>query len=255
MHQRRYREPRRALVARTLSWISAADSWSAPTIDDTYESLCRHSTPLGLPVVPPVQYMMRSSGDPRSCAPDRPAPPHLPSVTAPGRSGASLPSSTAMSRVGSRGRQHVGELRTERAVVDDGARFDVVEQVGDLARRVVMVDVHRDGAGLEAADDHLRVVVVVHDQRDAVLAALPVVQPVALVVGAESLVGQEVRQPTGAAPPCRRRWSCGHRTPSSVRSGMTSAMASTTSPMVHSPMARRYAGGRSHRAGQGRCPA
>ena len=83
-------------------------------------------------------------------------------------------------------------------MIDDGARLDIVQQLGDLARRVVMVDVHRDGAGLEAPDDQLRVLVVVHDQRDAVLPALPALQFVAFGVGAESPVGQEVREPTRA---------------------------------------------------------
>ena len=83
-------------------------------------------------------------------------------------------------------------------MIDHGARLDVVQQLGDLARGVVMVDVHRDGAGLEAPDDQLRVLVVVHDQRDAVLAALPALQFVAFGVGAESPVGQEVREPARA---------------------------------------------------------
>ncbi len=47
----------------TLAWISAAASWSAPFMLTTYVSACRHITPLGLPVVPPVQIISRSSGD------------------------------------------------------------------------------------------------------------------------------------------------------------------------------------------------
>ncbi len=62
----------------------------------------------------------------------------------------------------------------------------------------MVVDVHRDRARLQAADHHLGVAIVVHDQRDAVLAALPVVEPVAILVRAEPLVREEVRQPAGA---------------------------------------------------------
>ncbi len=95
-------------------------------------------------------------------------------------------------------RQHVGELGTERAVIDDGPRLDVVEQLGDLAWRVVVVDVHGNGARLQTANDQLGILVVVHDQRHPILTALPVLQLAAFPVRAEPVVGQEVREPSRA---------------------------------------------------------
>ena len=77
-------------------------------------------------------------------------------------------------QVGTVRREHIGELRAERLVIDDCAWPYVVEQFLDFARRVVVVDVHRDGAGLEATDDHVGVEVVVHDERNAVLSAFPI---------------------------------------------------------------------------------
>ena len=81
---------------------------------------------------------------------------------------------------------------------DDSARPYVVEQFLDFAWRVVVVDVHRNGAGFEATDDHVGVEVVVHDQRNAILPAFPVLQACPFPVSAEALGRKEVCQPAGA---------------------------------------------------------
>ena len=97
--------------------------------------------------------------------------------------------------IGTGGRQHVGELRPQRPVVDDGPRSQVLQQFGDLARRVVVVDVGRDGSGLQTPDHHVGIEIVVHDERNAILAAFPVLELIALTVSAETVAGQEVGQP------------------------------------------------------------
>src|SRR5690349_6543390 len=61
----------------------------------------------------------------------------------------------------------------------------------------MVVDIHRNRARLQAAQNHLRVPVVEHDQRDAVLAAFPVFQFPAFSMNAEAVVRQEVRQSAG----------------------------------------------------------
>ena len=83
-------------------------------------------------------------------------------------------------------------------MIDDGTRLDVVEQFANFARRVVVVDVHRNGAGLQATDDHVGVQVVVHDQRDAILPAFPVLQGRAFVMRTEAVGCEIVCQPPGA---------------------------------------------------------
>ena len=98
-------------------------------------------------------------------------------------------------------RQHLGAPRTDRAVVDDAARPDVGEQLGDLPRRVAVVHVDRHGSRLEAPDHRVRVQVVVHDERDPVLTTLPAVQCVPLSVRTEAVGVQKVCQLGGS--PCR----------------------------------------------------
>jgi hypothetical protein len=136
--------------------------------------------------------------------------------------------------------QHVGELRAERPVVDHRPRFDVVEQFGDFAERVVVVDVDRHRPGLQAPDHHVGVQIVVHDQRDAILAALAAFEPIAFAVRAESAAGQEVRESAGSLRRLGERAvtvsTDGHQTVIR-RSGTASAMASRTAPIVHSLMA------------------
>ena len=79
-------------------------------------------------------------------------------------------------------------------MVDDRTGFDVLEKLADFAGRVVMIDVYRDSPRLQAADHHLGIAIVVHDQRDAILPTLPVVQPAALLMYAEAVVRQKIRQ-------------------------------------------------------------
>src|ERR1700727_3110122 len=112
----------------------------------------RQSTPLGRPVVPPVQIMSRSSGDAVTFWSVFPCESASSKDTASDSSGAALSSSTDSSR----------------SALSGG------NTSGDFEPCVVVVDIHRNGAGLEALDDHAGVGVVVHDERNAVLSAFPI---------------------------------------------------------------------------------
>ena len=198
MHQRRHREPRRALVAPHLvvdlgrrlvvgthhrRHVGVALPPQHALRPARRAARAVHDEVVGRPGDPDVRIALRHS---------------IVQVDGPRDVGAVAAVVDRDQQVGAQRSQHVGEFRAEGAVVDDGSRLDVIEQIGDLARRVVVVDVHWHRAGLQAADHHLGIAIVVHDQRDPVLAALPVVQAVALAVRAEPLVRQEVRQPAGA---------------------------------------------------------
>ena len=67
--------------------------------------------------------IIRSSGDAAMSRSVSPCARASSKLMAPGSCGAELPSSTEISRSARGGRQHVGELRAERPVVDDRARL------------------------------------------------------------------------------------------------------------------------------------
>src|SRR5882757_4129716 len=95
-------------------------------------------------------------------------------------------------------------------MVDDASGLDVVKQLAYFTRGVVVVDVHRYGARLQASGHHVGVQIVVHEQRDTVLAALPALELIPLAVGSKSPTGEEIRQPPR---PLRRLTECAAAVP------------------------------------------
>ncbi len=105
-------------------------------------------------------------------------------------------------QVGDRRCDGLGDNRSEAAVIADGAGSHVVQEVGDFGGGVVVVDVHRNRAGLGGGDERLGIAVVAHQQRHPVLTTLPARSVLVACVGAQSPTGQEVGQPRAGL--CRR---------------------------------------------------
>ena len=133
--------------------------------------------------------------------------------TAPGIDAASLPSSssTSTSRSPRALRAHP-EQRREPALVHHAARAEHAEQLGDLGRGVLVVDVARHDARPPAPEDRLDVLgPVVHQHRDAVLTALPVLEVGALAVQPQPCACRCAASGVGAGRHRHRR--CGARRP------------------------------------------
>ena len=118
-------------------------------------------------------------------------------------------------------RAGVGEQRREPAVVDDGLGADLVEQLRDLGRVVVVVDVERHRPRAVRAEHRLDVLGAVrqHD-RDRALPALPARELRSLAPHTEPARGEERAEPLravlhlGVGAPHRRpheHLAVGHR--------------------------------------------
>ena len=185
-------------ASRTLSWISWAESWSAP--------IHRRHVHVGLSPQHTLGPTRGTTGaDHRAghrATPSRRGRYPLAPARHPATPPRAVPRLRCRRRPTAAGRRYQAGTRRRisrpATVVDDCPGSHVVEQLGDLTRRVVVVDVDRNGAGLQAADHHVGVQVVVHDQRHTVLPAFPVLQAGAFPVGAKPVGGEEVRQPPGA---------------------------------------------------------
>ena len=151
----------------------------------------------------------------------------------PARLGAGDASSTSIST--SRRGAMSASFSPEAAVVDHAARADPLQEIGDLARGVVVVHVARHDACLPAAEDRLDVLgPVVHEEGDAILSALPAGEVVAVAEGAElSAPGEHrasARERSAISPKVRRS------SPQTImsRSGIAEVTTSCTSASDHS---------------------
>ena len=185
---------------RTFSWISSADVVVRPVHRRQVHVALPPQHAFRPPVVPPVQIMIRSSGEGDASWSVSPCANASSSVIAPGSSGAVVAIVNGHQQVSCLRRSTSANFAPSDAVVDDAPRPDVVEQFADLAGRVVVVDVHRHDTRLQAADDHVGIQVVVHDQRDPVLAALPAVERVALTLRRRTPCRPENCRVGGCAP-------------------------------------------------------
>ena len=95
--------------------------------------------------------------------------------------------------------QGVAEQWCEPALVDDATSAEHAEELGDLGRGVLVVHVARHRASPPAREDRLDVLgSVVHEDRDAILAALPVLELGSLAVDTQPALAQVRGEGIGA---------------------------------------------------------
>ena len=118
------------------------------------------------------------------------------------------------------------------------------KKIGDLARGVIVIDIYRNGARLQAADDHIRVLVVIHEsvqrgswphsQLSSCARSRRTPNPLSARKSANrqvlvAICAKVVRRPRRRSSPARespQRWCCRQPPLSSTRASATSSLVS-----------------------------